>query len=228
MSETLILSRLRLRRTPGAAGTLAALLDAAVEVEGDHRLVWSLFADDGALRRDFLYRRAGPGRFYALSRRWPEDAHGLWQIESKAFEPALRAGDRLRFSLRANAVVRHRDRPRKRDDVVMDRKKHPRDGDGDLSPREIERLAGLEWLAARAARAGFAVAPDDVGVQGYHQHRLSRRSGGRRVTFSTLDFEGLLTVAEPEAFTAMLGRGLGAAKAFGCGLMLIRRARGGS
>ncbi|WP_308340124.1 type I-E CRISPR-associated protein Cas6/Cse3/CasE [Thiolapillus sp.] len=36
--------------------------------------------------------------------------------------------------------------------------------------------------------------------------------------------QGSLTVTEPDAYLATLKQGLGRAKAFGCGLMLIRRA----
>ena len=42
--------------------------------------------------------------------------------------------------------------------------------------------------------------------------------------FSTLDFDGLLEVREPAAILPSIARGFGAAKAYGCGLMLIRRA----
>ena len=44
------------------------------------------------------------------------------------------------------------------------------------------------------------------------------------MAFSTLEFEGLLTVSDPDAFLSGIARGFGATKAYGCGLMLIRRA----
>jgi CRISPR system Cascade subunit CasE len=39
----------------------------------------------------------------------------------------------------------------------------------------------------------------------------------------TQDFSGVLTVADPEIFVKSLYNGIGAARAFGCGLMLVRR-----
>ena len=42
--------------------------------------------------------------------------------------------------------------------------------------------------------------------------------------YSTLDFEGVLTVSDPDPLLPAIARGFGAAKAYGCGLMLIRRA----
>jgi CRISPR system Cascade subunit CasE len=50
------------------------------------------------------------------------------------------------------------------------------------------------------------------------------RSDARAVIFSTLTFQGVLTVEDPAQFLAAVLRGFGAAKGFGCGLMLIRRA----
>jgi len=40
---------------------------------------------------------------------------------------------------------------------------------------------------------------------------------------STVDFQGILTVTDPELFRKALYEGLGKSKAFGCGLMLVRR-----
>ena len=42
--------------------------------------------------------------------------------------------------------------------------------------------------------------------------------------YSTLDFQGVLTVGDPDSLLPAIARGFGAAKAYGCGLMLIRRA----
>lgn len=44
------------------------------------------------------------------------------------------------------------------------------------------------------------------------------------MTWSTLDFDGTLTVADPAPLLAAIVRGSEAAKGYGCGLMPIRRA----
>jgi len=41
---------------------------------------------------------------------------------------------------------------------------------------------------------------------------------------AVIDFEGFLTVTDPNLFVASLVCGIGRAKAYGCGLMLIARA----
>ena len=232
MIAMLYLSRARLRRDASAAA-LAPLLLGRVGRSGSsqqpgHHLVWSLFADDPGRRRDFLWRETGTGTFLILSARQPEDRHGLFDIaEPKRFTPELESGDQLGFSLRANPVVRRRvpsERRSVKHDVVMDAiQAHAR------GSRAEHRLAavrdqGVAWLERQGARSGFEIRPSDVRVDGYDQHRISRRGSAPAMSYSTVDFEGVLTVNSPDDFLAGIARGFGAAKAYGCGLMLIRRA----
>jgi CRISPR system Cascade subunit CasE len=51
-----------------------------------------------------------------------------------------------------------------------------------------------------------------------------QRKGEAPIRFSTLDFEGVLVVRDPARFIAKVATGFGPQKAFGCGLMLLRRA----
>jgi CRISPR system Cascade subunit CasE len=84
--------------------------------------------------------------------------------------------------------------------------------------------AGIEWIVAKEKAYGFStVAPVTI-VDGYIQHRLFKKKGDKPVTFSSLEFDGILTVTEPEVFVEKcLFTGIGPAKGFGCGLMLVRR-----
>lgn len=168
------------------------------------------------------------GAFLILSARRPVDSHALFDIDTpKLFAPALKTGDRLQFSLRANPVLRRRDPQKERfvkHDVVMDAlRSHP---DGERAERRfaVMREQGFAWLERQARRAGFTVLPDEVRVDGYEQHRVARKESTSAMSFSTLDFDGLLTVTNPDAFLTAVAIGFGSAKAYGCGLMLIRRA----
>ena len=225
---TLYLSRMALRRD-GSAAALARLLvpegGAAPRSAAGHQLLWSLFADSPDRKRDFLWREEGPGRFMTLSAREPFDAHELFQLDSRPFEPTLRAGDRLRFALRANpvvAVLGARGERGKRADVVMQKLHAMPSGERAAARETAIPEAGRAWLAKQGERHGFA--PDgDVGVDGYETIRLPR-PGARPVQYGVLDFDGVLVVRDPAAFLAQLAEGFGRARAFGCGLMLIRRA----
>ncbi len=83
---------------------------------------------------------------------------------------------------------------------------------------------GIEWLENKGREFGFAVDRSCTRADGYLQHRFLKKRGGKPVTFSTLDFDGFLSVKDPEIFVEKcLFTGIGPAKGFGCGLMLVRR-----
>ena len=235
MSDERYLTRITLRRDAPAAALREVLLPRLSEERTlvTHKLIWTLFADAPDRTRDFLWRDAGHGRFYTLSARPPFDAHGLFDIdEPKEFTPVLKAGDRLRFALRANATVARRVEGLKRgktSDVVMDAlHKVPRGAERAAARGVAVQTAGLEWLARQGERCGFAIAAraeDGVTfgarVDSYQALRVDPRRG---MTIGVLDYEGELQVREPSAFLLAIRDGFGRAKAFGCGLMMIRRA----
>ena len=227
----LYLSRARLRRDASVSALAPLLLGktgrgGALQQPG-HHLVWSLFADGFQRQRDFLWREMGRGVFYILSARWPEDRHGLFEItEPTRFTPVLVAGDRLGFALRANPVIRRRRADRRRSvkhDVVMDALRNSEDDRAGLRLRTVHEH-GFAWLERQGEKSGFDVTSDSVRIDGYEQHRVSRKGSARAMDFSTIDFEGLLVVRDPAALLAAIPHGFGASKAYGCGLMLIRRA----
>jgi CRISPR system Cascade subunit CasE len=223
-----LLARARLRRDLPAQ-SLARLLvpeEAGARFGAAHHLVWSLFADGPDRRRDFLWREMRPGEFLILASRPPIDPHGLFSLEYKPFDPVLRSGRRLRFDLRANPVACVTAKPGergKRHDVVMNALKDIPASEREVAREQAIRDAGSAWLSRKAATSGFCVDPDSLYIDRYERLRIPRE-GSRAVTLSTLTFQGLLTVSDPELFLSCLLRGFGAAKAYGCGLMLIGRA----
>lgn len=196
-----------------------------------HQEVWRLFAGDPDRQRPFLYRldlHRGRPVLFTLSDEEPVDPERLWRIEAKAFRPALAAGDRLAFQLRANPTVKRDD---KRHDVVMDAKIRLREEALPAAerPSQAELVAehAPPWLERRASRLGVRF--EAVEADGYHVHQFPRpaRGGSRphKVTVTTCDFQGLLRVEDPERLVTAVATGIGPAKGFGCGLMLLRRAR---
>jgi CRISPR system Cascade subunit CasE len=194
-------------------------------------LVWTLFGDTADRDRDFLWREAEPGLFYTLSHRPPEDRHAIFDLdEPKSFAPSLKCGDRLTFSLRANATIAKGggpDRRGKRCDVVMDAIYSTPAGERASRRAEAVEIAGLGWLERQANKAGFSLgspptSPRSARVTAYQTLRIDHRDG--EVKFGVLDFEGVLEVTDPDRFVNAVAHGFGRAKGFGCGLMLIRRA----
>ena len=199
----------------------------------EHQSLWQLFERDPDAERDFLFRREqieGWPRYFMISDRMPVHANNIWKIESKSYEPKIPVGRQLVFSLRVNPVVTRAagTGKKQRHDVVMDLKKQldyrsmPK---ADQPPMaSLIRQAGIAWLESRAEKHGFSFDPGAVQVDGYLRHRVSKKRGGKVINFSTLDYSGLLTVTDAESFKTSLFQGVGPAKAFGCGLLMVRPA----
>jgi CRISPR system Cascade subunit CasE len=191
-----------------------------------------LFGDTADRDRDFLWREAEPGLFYTLSHRPPDDSHDIFELdEPKKFAPLLRCGDRLGFSLRANATIAKGGGPGRRGkpcDVVMDAIYRTPVGERAARRAEAVESAGLGWLERQAGKAGFSLgstptpASPRARVMAYQTLGIDRR--GANMKIGVLDFEGVLEVTDPDRFVDAVAQGFGRAKGFGCGLMLIRRA----
>ena len=191
----------------------------------DHQRLWRLFQPDQGADRDFLFRRdlvGGRPRYYVVGRRpLSVEDHPRWHIRQKPYQPALHEGDRLFFQMRVNPIVC---RDGKKCDVVMDARKRlgPDWAEKTTKPALIDE-AGRAWLRKRAERHGFAFAERGVRFEGYRPLRFTKKKGAQAIHISVLDIQGLLEVRDPEAFADTLFRGIGPGKAFGCGLILVRR-----
>lgn len=221
---TLYLSRASLSRAPSAQALNALLMPEEIgkRTDAHHRLLWTLFADHPNRTRDFLWREEQRGEFAILSSRKPVGTDLFTRVDSKPFAPVLKAGDRLHFALRANAT---RSKDRKRVDVVM-HALHPLDPGKRAECRmSIATTEGAAWLSRLGNRHGFEVT--DCFATDYKVHALPNHKGprNRQPQFGILDLVGELTVGEPAPFLAAVAAGFGRAKAFGCGLMMLRRAR---
>lgn len=81
--------------------------------------------------------------------------------------------------------------------------------------------AAISWLRQRSEINGFDIDKTQIQATGYRWNALPEK--GRNAGFSSMDYEGVLTVTDSPLFLQKLEKGFGPAKAFGCGLMLIRR-----
>lgn len=198
----------------------------------------------------FLWRDDGDGRYLVLSRKPPTNPNDLFDLDRpKEFAPEFDEGDELSFVLRANPVVaskcdaalNDKDRARKaagarlrgkKVDVVMHALRNVAkttwDDDGRATDgRALERdrltqTAVTGWLEAQGAAYGFRLVEAPV-ASNYVQVPVERAKG-RPAGVSMVDVSGRLAITDPAKFLAKLPLGFGSAKAFGCGLMLIRRA----
>lgn len=223
------LSKIELRRDLSARE-----LGRAIPANGyaEHQVIWKLASGGRDEPRDFLFRRDQVGQwptFFLLAPREPSAGSYHWTIQSKPYAPKLKDGQRLAFALRANPVrSRHEPRGERggrriRDDRIMDAKRQEQELDPSerSSQAELVQREGPSWLRERAEANGFAV--EALCVDDYRQHRLYKRGSAQPIQFSTLDYQGVLSVTDPDLLLTALQKGIGPAKAFGCGLLLVRR-----
>lgn len=238
MNEPLYLSRITLKHSPEISPLIDVLQprEEGLTLATDHRLMWSIMPPEiqdrheekkraGDRTSPFLWRREqGKGRYYLLGPEPVKDS-SLFAIETKPFEAALSGGDRLQFVLRVNATVDRRiegrNGARQRRDIVMDLLHGVPKGERAGQRQDLAAKATQDWLAARGPADGFKL--EALVLDGYRAAPVDRgaRKPGR---IGILDLRGVLTVQDVEAFLARLRCGFGRSKAFGCGLMLIRRA----
>ena len=190
----------------------------------DHALIWKLFPGDGAAR-DFVFRRLNDEcTYYVVSARPPQPESGLFQIQSKPYAPRLEKGEWLRFELRANPTVsvRREQGRSQRHDVLMNAKRS-------INPEQRNEMAsvlasaGKDWLLNRAEQLGLAIREETLLQDGYRQHQLMRK--GSNIRYSTLDYQGIAQVTDPDCASKALLEGVGHSKGFGCGLLLVKRIR---
>jgi len=200
----------------------------------EHQMIWDLFENTPEQTRDFLYRREDvPGTlpfYYVLSTRKPERMQSDLDIQSKPFTPNIQVGERLHFSLRANAVVTRKvdeqSNKRIRRDIIEAKvdeykKRFPNAKDRP-SPPTIHHEAAQIWLARQGNNNGFT--PGEFFVENHRFHQVKKPQDANTRHFTSLDFHGQLIVDNPDLWIKALQMGLGRSKAFGCGLVLIRRA----
>lgn len=189
-----------------------------------HRNVWRLFpgekresrASGEDSRQGFLFRierhsTGRPARLLVQSRRPPVPADGISLLGTREFHPQPEVNQRLGFVLTANVVKTITDTAR---DAKPDKK-----SEKSRVPliREEDRR---DWLR-RKLEASVDVETAEV----LAHPPLYFRKGGYGGKIATCTFEGVLRVKEPDSLKKLLENGIGPAKAFGCGLLLVRSLR---
>jgi len=194
----------------------------------EHQSLWKLFDQTDTNTRPFLYRREQQHPlplFYVLSEH-PPQTHPLWQIDTKAYHPRLQNKQQLAFTLRINPVVTHKPtnntKLRQRHDIIrLAKHTHQQQHPNTHAPNQAERVQqhGGQWLQQRAEQYGFQL--QGFEFDNYQTHRFKKKNS--QLTISTLDYQGILKITQVDDFMTHLYQGIGRARSFGCGLMLIRR-----
>ena len=190
-----------------------------------HQWLWQLFPNQE--KRCFLFReeRIGKGyQYYLLSEIAPLTNHELFLIETKPYQPKLTVGMKLIFSLRANPVVFKNG---KRSDVMMNAKYLAKQQGLDNEIKIRQNEAAINWLIKQSESRGFSLSTIDgqqldCTVINYTQEQFIKKSNFKPITYSSVDYQGVLTVTDVDLFLNTIYQGVGKSKGFGCGLFLVK------
>ena len=186
-----------------------------------HQAAWQCFPGRPDDVRDFLTRldKSPQGfRLLIVSPRLPARPEwcppSAWQ--SREISPDYFERSRYAFQLRANPTkkVINPDKPKALGaDGRINRNKNARR----IPLRQPADLAA--WLERKAAAGGFAVEADSLRIVPEGQDHFDH--GLHRGAHASVEFRGTLRVTDPAKFHQVFTAGLGSAKAFGFGLLVI-------
>ena len=174
-----------------------------------HRRVWKTFP--GVFTRDWLMRideLRGSFRLYIISGIKPEvPAWGSWRIREVG--KSFLAQDRYLFQLRANPTVKK----------WRDGRKHG------TRVAIYDRESLVNWLIQKGEAGGFRVDPDNLEISPPINQPFNKK--GTRGNHKRVDYRGILTVTDHEKFAEAFRMGVGPAKAFGFGMLILKPIKGG-
>ncbi len=178
-----------------------------------HRALWTLFPD--------IERKAGesaPFLFCMENMNLTQGAEVLLQsdiqpdtasgrarvLATRTIDPRPQTGQHLSFRLTANVTkaIRDKDQPERKIRVPL-----------------IKEEQQIDWLKRKLNGAADRLTALHVQSHPPTYFRKDRRPG----KIVSVTFEGNLEVGDPETLQELMKKGFGPAKAFGCGLMLVRR-----
>ena len=165
-----------------------------------HQWIWDALPEDRDAERDFLFRsdvRARTMRILLLSDRKPSIDHiDQWQVTE--ISDTFLKHPAYRFQVRANPTFRRGSDKRR------------------LAIFDEEKLR--DWFARKIKNIGAEICGLELGAPQTIRFRKENKS----VTLVSVDATGLLRVTDPESFQKGFYDGIGSAKGFGFGLLMLQ------
>lgn len=149
-------------------------------------------------------------------------AVGVDALRSTSMPERWQAGRSLSFEVRARPVVRSRQAGSNGSPIELDAAVAARRHDPDATREDVYR----QWLSRELAREGAAELVS-MRIAGFSRTRVARRFGQSTPRqWHSVDgpdawFRGALRISDSEAFSTLLGRGIGRHRSFGFGCLLV-------
>lgn len=170
-----------------------------------HKLLWQCFPGRPEAKRDFLFRCDDAGaelKLLMLSAEAPEQCDWADWDGVKELSPDFPSGALYWFRLRANPTVRAKE------------------------GGKLRALTGGEeldgWLARKGERNGFALRSEPE-YSACRLEQFTKSSGSPAISLNVVDIDGVLAVTDGAAFGEAFRKGVGRGRAFGCGMLLLKR-----
>ena len=197
-----------------------------------HKKIWELVSRNESQKRDFLYRVEYAAyqnikHIYLLAPNQISSQKNIKIAVSPRYQPQLETGEFLFFKLRANPIIKRKENGKAKEySLVMDAKhqfkKNGQNYQEQFSLDELIHDVGMKWLIRKGEQHGFSVKQFEVKTNNDCEYSI-KLPGKKVFTLRTLDFEGKLKIVDADRFKKSLFNGIGSAKAFGCGMMMVKR-----
>lgn len=190
-----ILSQLLVNKTDAARGRLS-------DAYAWHQTIWKSFPDRDGERRRFLFRVDDVGRHFRLLllSEFPPEGIALGQWHSKTVAPSFLTHRFYRFQIKANPTMRR----------ASDRRR--------IGIYSEEKLN--QWIENKARQNGFEIETNTLIIGAPLDEVFVRnRVRGKHVS---VDFQGVLQVTENEKIKFAFENGIGSAKSFGYGMLMLQ------
>jgi CRISPR-associated protein Cas6/Cse3/CasE subtype I-E len=232
-------SRAALKRS--AIGFFAGLGMLDGSAESDHKMAWSLFPDQPATERDFLFEVTDrrPLSLEILSARQPVCQHGLWDIRTRPADLGGRKGER--FDLRTTLILTRSKcgpdwgRGRKHDIVsaalhdLRAGRPWPEIADlpRDAARGDIVRPVTLAWFWRSADKLGFVPDQGNDNEPMFHAESSpasrTRSDAAKHGAMRAIEVHSRIVVTDEAAFAQTLHSGIGRLKAYGYGMLRVQQ-----
>lgn len=177
-----------------------------------HRSLWTLFPGfEMGSASPFLYRiesmnlARGAQVLMTSTEKPVEQSRHAKVLASKQYGPKLYQGQLLRFLLQTNPTrkIRDKDNPERKIRVPL-----------------IKLEEQRAWLE-RKLESYIKTSARDLHIRNLPPVYFHR--GRRHGKIVPVIFEGIIEILDPDKMWSVIQQGIGPAKAFGCGLILVRR-----
>lgn len=178
-----------------------------------HRKIWQLFPEETDAKRDFLFwvQEQNSKELIILlqSQQKPiQNGDSIKIIQTKEYNPVVKSGKSFRFIIRTNPIKTIKD--------LKGRKNSKGDPKAVRVPLIKEKH--LEnWIKKRFANKAELLELS-INVEPETIFWKQRKKGIIR----TVLFKGIIKIENEPKFRELIKKGIGPAKAFGCGLLLIK------